>query len=251
MTRPSDIAIDALLFAPERFPVDAAKRWTPEDLRRAVDTLLRIPFFAALSVEQLLQLTPSITTHHTPRGETLLQQGGREAALYVLLRGRAHVVRTAEDGREVILDVFGPGSHAGEMCLIDNLPHSATVRASEPCLWLRVDGSALARCMAQDPRLAFSLMHALVQRLRRAHRQITSLALLEVPERVMHCLEEFADTLPDGTRVVRERLKRQDLARLTGASREMVSRVLHRLEAQGHIQTLADGSIQLLPPRAH
>ena len=244
--RLSDLALDVHVFAPQGAGGSAIPQWTPHTLRRAVDTLLRIPFFAAMSAEQLTQLAPFIATRHCSRGDILIEQDGHDKSLFVLARGRAHVLRTSSDGREVILDILTPGTHAGEMCLIDNQPHSATVRCLENCIWLQVQGGPLARCLGTDPRLSYTLMHALVQRLRRAHRQITSLALADVPERVLNCLGEYAERTPQGQWVVRERLKRQDLARLTGASREMVSRVLQRLEADGQIRSLADGSLLLL-----
>ena len=248
-TRQSDVPIEfqSPLHSPgARTSADA---WTPAALKQAADTLLRIPFFAALSAEQLAQLAPAITTRHFARGDVVIEQDGHDSALYVLARGRAHVLRTSPEGREVILDILVPGAHAGEMCLIDNQPHSATVRCLEACAWLRVEGAPLARCLAADPRLSYTLMHALVQRLRRAHRQITSLALLDVPDRVLHCLREYAEIGTDGVPVVRERLRRQDLARLTGASREMVSRVLLKLEAEGRVQTLPNGSMQVRTSR--
>jgi CRP/FNR family transcriptional regulator, cyclic AMP receptor protein len=248
-TRQSDVPIESRTLFQSPGDRSPAEGWTPAALKQAADTLLRIPFFAALSAEQLNQLAPAITTRHFGRGDVVIEQDGHDSALYVLARGRAHVLRTSPEGREVILDILVPGAHAGEMCLIDNQPHSATVRCLEACAWLRVEGAPLARCLAADPRLSYTLMHALVQRLRRAHRQITSLALLDVPERVMHCLREYADLGPDGVPVVRERLRRQDLARLTGASREMVSRVLLKLEAEGQVLTLPNGSMQLRPHR--
>ena len=245
MSRHPDAPIDVQLFArPDGSPI-AASQWTAEGLRRAIDTLLRIPFFAAMSAEQLARLATAISTRHCVRGDLLIEQDGHDAALFVLVRGRAHLVRVADNGREVILDILHPGSHAGEMCLIDNQPHSGSVRCLEACTWLRVESGPLARCLGSDPRLSYTLMHALVQRLRRAHRQITALALLDVPERVLHCLIEFSEVQANGQRQVRERLKRQDLARLTGASREMISRVLQRLEANGLIETLPDGSLLL------
>lgn len=247
-TRQSDVPIDSQLLPPLPGSRHTAEAWSPAALKHAADTLLRIPFFAALSAEQLAQLAPAITTRHFSRGDIVIDQDGHDSALYVLARGRAHVLRTSPEGREVILDILVPGAHAGEMCLIDNQPHSATVRCLEACVWLRIEGAPLARCLAADPRLSYTLMHALVQRLRRAHRQITSLALLDVPDRVMHCLREYAEPGPDGVPVVRERLRRQDLARLTGASREMVSRVLLRLEAEGHVRTLPNGAMQIRSP---
>jgi CRP-like cAMP-binding protein len=87
-------------------------------------------------------------------------------------------------------------------------------------------------------------MHALVRRLRQANRQIESLALLQVYDRVFQALLNMAE-LEDGRQVIRRRVNRQDLAKLVGASREMVSRVMKNLQERGSIEPQEDGTVLL------
>lgn len=249
MSRSPESKVDVGIFAALPPAHGGAPTWSPAALQRAIHTLLRIPLFATMPAEQLGRLAPAISTLHTARGEWLIQQGQRDPALFVLVRGRAHLLRIATSGREVLLDILHPGAHAGEMCLIDNQPHSSSVRSTESCVWLRVESAPLAACLGSDPRLSYALMHGLVQRLRRAHRQITSLALSGVRERVLDCLLEFSEPVTDGQRLVPAHLRRQDLARLTGASREMISRVLQRLEGERLIDLQSDGGIVLRADR--
>ena len=63
------------------------------------------------------------------RGEALVEQGQKSNALYILLTGRARVMTSDSRGREVILATLDQGDYLGEMSIIDNEPHSATVRA--------------------------------------------------------------------------------------------------------------------------
>ena len=85
----------------------------------------------------------------------------------------------------------------------------------------------------------------LVKRLRGANSKIGSLALMDVHGRVASTLLEMAESV-DGRLMVRK-LSKQDLAKLIGASREMVSRVLGNLQAQGHIEM--SGTAIILKPR--
>ena len=85
-------------------------------------------------------------------------------------------------------------------------------------------------------------MRGLVQRLRSADRQIESLALLDVYGRVARTLLDMAET-ENGQRVIRNKVSRQDLAKIVGASREMVSRVMKDLEERGMVQTQENGSV--------
>jgi CRP/FNR family cyclic AMP-dependent transcriptional regulator len=86
-------------------------------------------------------------------------------------------------------------------------------------------------------------MKGLVKRLREADKKIGSLALMDVYGRVARLLMEMAETV-DGQRVVTKKLPKQDIAKMIGASREMVSRVMKDLQTSGHIEVRA-GSIFL------
>jgi CRP/FNR family cyclic AMP-dependent transcriptional regulator len=78
-----------------------------------------------------------------------------------------------------------------------------------------------------------------VKRLREADRQIGSLALMDVFGRVARLLLESAEVI-DGEKVVTRKLSKQDIARMIGASREMVSRVMKHLQASGYIEVRGD-----------
>ena len=76
--------------------------------------------------------------------------------------------------------------------------------------------------------------NALVRRLREADRNIESLALLDVYGRVARLLLELSED-DEGRRVVKKKISKQDMARMIGASREMVSKVMRDLELSGYI----------------
>ena len=83
-------------------------------------------------------------------------------------------------------------------------------------------------------------MRGLVQRLRSADRQIESLALLDVYGRVARTLLDMAE-IEGEVKIIRNKVSRQDLAKVVGASREMVSRVMKDLESRGMVQTQENG----------
>ena len=143
----------------------------------------------------------------------------------------------------MILATLQPGDHIGEMSLIDNQPHSATVRAEIQTDVLMLGRLEFARCLPENTSMAYAVMRGLVQRLRHADRKIESLALMDVYGRVARSLLEFASETADGELLIREKISRQDIAKMVGASREMVSRVMKDLEERGFIQTQDNGSI--------
>jgi len=100
-----------------------------------------------------------------------------------------------------------------------------------------------ARCLPEHSTLAYGVLRGLVRRLRNADRQIESLALLDVYGRVARTLLDMAEETPDGTKIIRHKVSRQDMAKVVGASREMVSRVMKDLEERGVIETQDNGSV--------
>ena len=162
-------------------------------------------------------------------------------ALYRLAAGESASEVTGD--REVILATMHPGDYVGEMSLIDHEPHSATVEAEVQTDALVLGGEDFTRCLLENTSTMTAVMRGLVQRLRAADRKIESLALMNVYGRVANVLLDSAVANADGVRVIRDKISRQDIAKMVGASREMVSRVMKDFEEQGFTETREDGSL--------
>lgn len=209
----------------------------------SLDLIRRVPLFSMLTEAQATAVAEAVVKRRFKRGEVIVEQGKKANALFILLNGRARVVTADSRGREVILATLQPGDHIGEMSLIDNEPHSATVRAEVQTDVLMLGRVEFARCLPENTSMAYAVMRGLVQRLRHADRKIESLALMDVYGRVARALLEFAAETPEGELLIREKISRQDIAKMVGASREMVSRVMKDLEERGFIETQSNGSI--------
>ena len=213
-----------------------------------LDLIRRVPLFSMLTQAQAESIAEGVVKRRYRRGELIVERGRKTNSLFILLTGRARVVAADERGREVILAVLEAGDYLGEMSLIDNEPHSATVRAEVQTDVLLLGRADFARCLAENASMSLVVMRGLVKRLRHADRKIESLALLDVYGRVAHALLEFAVQDAQGQWIIREKISRQDLAKMVGASREMVSRVMKDLEERAFIQTLPNG-VTLLKER--
>ena len=208
-----------------------------------LELIRRVPLFALLSSSHAELVADSIVKRRYKRGEIIVEQGQKTNTLFIILTGRVRVVTADKRGREVILATLQPGDYLGEMSLIDNQAHSATVRAEIQTDMLTLGRSEFARCLPENSSMSYSIMRGLVQRLRQADRKIESLALMDVYGRVARALLEFAAPDREGLMAIRDRISRQDIAKMVGASREMVSRVMKDLEERGFIETREDGSM--------
>ena len=210
-----------------------------------LDLLRRVPLFSLLTVAQAELISGAVIKRRFKRGEALVEQGQKSDALFILLMGRARVMTCDSRGREVILATLSQGDYLGEMSIIDNEPHSATVRAEVQTDVLMLGRAEFARCLTENASMSLVVMRGLVKRLRHADRKIESLALLDVYGRVAHALLDFAVADAQGQLLIKEKISRQDLAKMVGASREMVSRVMKDLEERGFIEALPNGATLL------
>ena len=197
-----------------------------------------VPLFSLLPDAQLLLLTQALSRKPYPKGSTVVAAGDPADALYIVISGRLKVLMSDKEGREVILAILNQGDFFGEMGLIDQAPRSATVVATGSCELLTITRADFMKCLQKNLDLTMSVMRGLVKRLREADKKIGSLALMDVCGRVARLLMEMAETV-DGQQVVTRKLPKQQIAKMVGASREMVSRVMKEMETSGRIEVRA------------
>jgi CRP/FNR family cyclic AMP-dependent transcriptional regulator len=196
--------------------------------------LKSVPLFSSFSDVQLSSLMPAVQHRSYPRNAFILRAGEETDALYIVLSGRVKVLIPDAEGHEVILSVMGPHDFFGEMGLLDDQPRSASVETLEPCEMLRISKTGFMNCVRENRDLAMLIIRNLVKRLREADRKIESLALIDVYGRVARLLIDMAQQV-DGKWVIPHAPPKQEIARMIGASREMVSRVVKDLQHKGLI----------------
>jgi CRP/FNR family cyclic AMP-dependent transcriptional regulator len=184
-----------------------------------------------------------------PKNTVFINEGDRGDSLFIIVSGRVKVYVSDNQGREMILDIHGPGQYVGEMAL-DGRPRSASVMTLEPTACAMVTREMLKDAIVADPDLAMSLIEELIDRARIATDTIKNLALMDVYGRVARLLLSLARE-HGGKLVVPERLTQQDIADRVGASRDMISRIFKDLTTGGYV-TVVDRQITLNrrpPPR--
>ncbi len=206
--------------------------------------LRSLPIFADLSEHRLAALSLVASLKSVARNGVVLREGDETDNVYFVLSGALRVMVSDDQGREVILSMLGQGDVFGELGVFDDHPRSATVTAVEETKLVVFSKQDFLRCLEANFEIALFMMRGLATRLRMADHRIESLALLDVYGRVAQALLELSE-LRDGVQVVARRLTKQDLAKMVGASREMVSRVMKDLTMQGLIEE-REGELFLL-----
>lgn len=205
-----------------------------------ISLLRQVPLFEGLGDEQLDAIALVTITRRFDKHQVIILAEEEGDALFIISSGQVKVSIVSEDGREVILSLLGTGSVFGELSLLDGKPRSANVVATENTDLYMLRRSDFLQLAYKVPQIAVGLLAELAARLRKTDRKIGGLALLDVTSRISETLLQLADehgTETDGGVVLKSRPTHQQIANMSGTTRETVSRVLKRLEKQGYIST--------------
>ena len=205
------------------------------------ELIRRVPLFSMLTASQAETVAESVVKKRFARGATIVENGKKSNALFIILTGKAKVIATDSSGKEAILAHLKPGDYIGEMSLIDDQPHSATVKAEVITDVLVLGRQQFSQTLPENAAMSFAIMKVLVKRLRQADRKIESLALMDVYARVLMTLREMGESDDEGNTVISGKFSRQAIAQTVGASREMVGRVMKNLEEEAILVPSPDG----------
>jgi CRP/FNR family transcriptional regulator, cyclic AMP receptor protein len=160
-------------------------------------------------------------------GATLIPQGAAGDGLWLVQSGALRTASITDDGRELVLDVLGPGQGAGEPVGVTS---QVSVRALRPCRLTPVGPQAAADLLAS--------------RAHRAAALAADLAWLDVRSRVSRRLDDLGERFGravEGGRLILLPLTQDEVAAMAGTSRESANRALRALAADGAIRVAARG----------
>ena len=184
-----------------------------------------------------------------PKNVTIIQEGDAGDSLFIILAGKVKVYASDDNGREVIIDMFGPGEYVGEMVL-DGGVRSASVMTLEPSTFAVISRADLRAHIVEHPDAAIFLITRLIKRTRKATNNIKTLALMDVYGRVANLLLSLA-VEDKGKLVVPAKLTHQEIAERIGSSREMISRIMRDLTVGGYIEVHDRTIVMTRQPPAH
>ena len=199
----------------------------------AVD-LKNIATFRGLREDKLRALEAKAVARSVLKNVVVITEGEFTRSLYMILSGKVKVYLTDESGKELVLDVKGPGEYFGEMVL-DEGPRSASVMTLEPCQFAVITMADFRAALLEHPEIALQVITNLIRMTRGLNENVRNLALLDVYGRVASMLLDLA-VEQGGQQVVQEKLTQQEMANKVGTSREVINRILRDLTTGGYIK---------------
>ncbi len=211
----------------------------PEVMLDRVAALKKVPLFADLSDRELQFLADRAVVRRYAANELIFSEGDPCEGLYVVESGAVRIFKTAPSGREQVLGIEHAGNSVAELPVFDGGSYPASTAAAEDARLLFIRKEDFQALCLQHPEVALKVLRVIGRRLRGLVSIIEELSFTTVRHRLVALLLRLAKR--KGVRTARGieftiTASNQELASHLGTVRELVSRNLSRLQAEGIIQ---------------
>ena len=210
------------------------------------------PLLAAMDPATAHSLMELMGRRELPRGEVLFFEGSPGDAVYMIVRGKVKMGRTARDGRENLLSIHGVGDMVGELSLFDPANRIARAYVPEDSIVYELSRASFEQWIAEHGDQGVFLLQALAKRMRRNQITMADLVFTDVPGRVAKAILDLGRRfghMDRGQIIVRHGLTQEELAQLVGASRETVNKALADFAGRGWIDVNMGAVVVYEPDR--
>jgi len=210
------------------------------------EALRTASLYRGLSDEDRRRLEEVSLVRSWDKGETVFSEGDPADFLLTVLAGRVKVVKLQPSGKEVILEIFGPGDPVGAVVAYEGRPFPASAVALERTTCLLVRRAPLFQLLEKHPTLVRGLLSAFTRRIVELTQRIPEVAGARVETRFAHLFLKLADRAgrPAAAGVfIPMVLSRQELADLTGTTIETCIRLMSRWGKERVVETEKDGFV--------
>jgi CRP-like cAMP-binding protein len=196
-----------------------------------IDFLRAHAVFAGLPARELESMAASAREEPCRAREYVFHEGDPAQWLCFVKSGHLRIVRHSRTGKDVILELLGPGEVFGGVAVIERRPYPAAAQATEPCVVVKIPADLVIGLAERHPSVVREMALLIGRRLRAAHDSVKSLSVEPVESRLAATLLRLADR--EGVRTTRGielpfHLTRQSLADMSGTTVETAIRVVSR-----------------------
>jgi len=198
--------------------------------------LERTALLSNLSREELQTLAARTVRKLFSAGELLFSEGEPCSGLHIIARGKVRIFKTSVNGREQVLAVNVPGESVAELPVFDGGPYPASAVATEDTEIAFISRRDFHAYCMEHPEVPLKVLSVVGARLRRLVGIIEELSFTTIRQRLIAMLVKLAQTEGKKTDRGIEILlpaTHQELAHQLGTVRELISRNLMRLQAEG------------------
>lgn len=264
MERPATLPAYCLHTGLDRLAQRGAPPWAPRQLEvvagmqrperqgESLWCMAEVDIFADLSEREMQAIASAAPMRSFAAGEMVYAPPQTRQTLFILKQGRVRIFRISAEGRALTTAIISPGTIFGEMLLLGQQMHDNYAEALDPVVVCVMRRGDVQRLLLSDARIATRIAGILGQRISHLERRLSDTVFKSVPQRLATtlCLLAAAQDPPrPGERVVEILLTHEQLAALTGTSRETATKVLNEYAEQGMLR-LGRGRVCILDQTA-
>ena len=190
-------------------------------------------------LEDPLAHLPCSTIVEYRKGQTIYNQDQPSTSLYLVIEGKVKVVRLADDGHQVVIDIYQPDEFFGESAFL-SLPHrSEQATVLEDAKLMAWGTQEIEEIVMKRPRLAVALLQIQVQRTLDMTQRIESFSADNISRRLARSLIRFSErlgTLESDGSVHMSAFTHELLSQYVGTSREIVTHYMNQFRRMGYLQ---------------
>ncbi len=206
---------------------------------KKIKLLQSVSLFWDLTEEELGYISEKMVSKNYDAGQIILLEASEGEQCFFVTEGSVKITRLSKKGREAILAILSDGDFFGEMSLLDGEFRSANVVALDDTEVLTLNRNDFLLVLKKYPQIAIRLLKEMAHRLRKSDRQIASLTLSDAEKRIAMCILRIADekgVIKKGQVSIPKIPIQQDIANMSGTSRETVSRAFKLFVKEGFVQ---------------
>jgi CRP-like cAMP-binding protein len=220
-------------------------------MRTAEELLRTTPIFSRLSPDDRRKIADVASVREFSRGEIIFEQDSPADAFYAITAGRVKIFKMMPSGKDLILEVFGPGDPLGAVAVYLGRPFPASASALEDTTCVLIPRADFFRLLEQHPSLVRGLLLGLTTRLVELTNRLAELTGGRIEPRFARLFLKLADEMgrPDrGGVFIPLALSRQELADMTGTTIETCIRIMSRWGRDNIVRTEKDGFVVVTRP---
>src|SRR5690349_512196 len=173
------------------------------------------------------------------RGQSIYNQNQPSTAIYLVIGGKVKVSRLADDGRQVVVDIYQPDEFFGESAFVGTAPRAEQATALENTKLMAWGTTEIEDVIMKRPRLAVALVQIFVQRTMEFADRIESFSADNIAQRLARSLLRFSDRLgvrQDDGSVRMGPFTHELLSQYVGTSREIVTHYMNQFRREACLQ---------------
>lgn len=215
-----------------------------------LEHLKTVELFNGLESDQLVSIMEDSFHEEYPADKIMFLQGDPAHNFYILAKGSIKLFQTTPEGNQVVLHYLKAGEAFGIIAVLREIDYPVTAQVVNDCVVFSWSHEIINKWVFKEPRIAINSIRILSNHILEFQNRIRELATEKVERRVARALLRLAQQsgkkIQNGVQITLK-LTRQDIAEMTGTTMFSVSRMMHKWEEEGIINSSSEYIVILIP----